>query len=579
MECGGFAAALQQVAYTVRVVSEPNRAVTKISFRRDVTLFLTLVGGFFIVLVSVLLLLLQQVLSDTRDATWRYWNTVAEAAVVEADAAMERKTDPSTLLTAISARHRLTAASLDLANGAHVEVGPTAGVGLEHVTRERPWGRITVYFDATPLGELRRTLLVTTIIVLAAAIGAVVLILLYIPRITGPIEQLLDQANVLERRAPGVDEQDFIIDTFRKSVATLKAQQEELRVLHDVQKSRADDFERVTAALMRGLTSGLLAIGKDGRIAEMNEAAREILHLDQSAAGQPLEAALGAGKFVDVIHDALARRTPLTRIETSHQTRDGATLIIGVTTVPLLNEAGELLGMLALFTDLTSIRGLEHRVRDLQALADLGEMSAGIAHEFRNSLSAILGYLKLAQRQQTPDEAAAKVRRAEDEASQLSAAVNSLLSFARPMALHPEPVGLRELVDDVVARLQPAEVQVTVTGEATVQGDRAMLSRAVENVIRNAIESVQEKDGQGRVDVEIDPARSSVTVRDNGVGVDPQEAARMFLPFQSGKPGGFGLGLALTKKIVLLHGGSIRLTGTPGGGAVVEMELSGTKIA
>jgi signal transduction histidine kinase len=62
-------------------------------------------------------------------------------------------------------------------------------------------------------------------------------------------------------------------------------------------------------------------------------------------------------------------------------------------------------------------------------------------------------------------------------------------------------------------------------------------------------------------------------VRDNGVGLDPEAAARMFLPFQSDKPGGFGLGLALTKKIVLLHGGTVSLTGAVGEGAVVEMRF------
>jgi signal transduction histidine kinase len=145
------------------------------------------------------------------------------------------------------------------------------------------------------------------------------------------------------------------------------------------------------------------------------------------------------------------------------------------------------------------------------------------------------------------------------------------------MALHPEPIDLRELVDSVVARLEASAngIAVHVEGDATIAGDRALLSRAIENVIRNAVESVQAKNGTGRVEVSIDPARHTLTVRDNGVGLDPQNAARMFLPFQSDKPAGFGLGLALTKKIVLLHGGAIRLTGAPGEGATVEMELGG----
>lgn len=555
--------------------SSLNRPLTKLSFRRDVKLFLTILVGFFIVLISTLLLLLQQVLAESRDVTWRYWNTVADAAALRAATA----TNADAALTTIRGQNGVVGAEVKLRRGGRARIGPAAGgEGMEVLTRSGDWGELRIAFDAAPIDGLRQTLLFTSGIVLAGALTAFVLVLLFIPRITGPIEQMLDHAAELERRDPEVDEQDFLIETFRKSVVTLKAQQEELRQLHDVQKSRADDFERVTAALMRGLTSGLLAIGPDGRVVDVNDAAREMLHIAVPAevVGRDLAVAIGEGEFAAVLRDALGRRAPLARVETTHRTRDGASLIIGVTTVPLLNETGSLLGMLALFTDLTSIRSLETRVRDLQALADLGEMSAGIAHEFRNSLSAILGYLKLAQRQGTPEEVISKVRRAEDEASQLSAAVASLLSFARPMAMTPEEIRLRELVDSVIDRLQPASdgTAFQVSGDALVQGDRALLSRAIENVLRNAVESTQEKGGDGkRVDVEIDETRRRITVRDNGVGIDPQQAARMFLPFQSEKPNGFGLGLALTRKIVLLHGGAVRLTGTPGEGATVEMDL------
>lgn len=550
------------------------RPLTKLSFRRDVKLFFSVLVGFFIVLIATLLLFLQQVVSETREATWHYRNAVADAAVLQASAS----DNADAVLTSIAGRPGIVAAELAPRGGRRVTFGPAGGgEGLEHVSRSGAWGSLTLWFDATPLTSIRRKLFFTSAIALMAALASVVLLLLYIPRITGPIEKMLDQATELERRDPGVGEQEYLIETFRKSVATLKAQQEELRVLHDAQKSRADDFERVTAALMRGLTSGLLAIAPDGSVVDVNDAAREMLRIATAddVVGRDVASAIGEGEFAEVLRDALGRRAPLTRVETTHRTADGTTLVIGVTTVPLLSEAGVLLGMLALFTDLTSIRSLEHRVRDLQALADLGEMSAGIAHEFRNSLSAILGYLKLAQREQAPDEVATKLRRAEDEASQLSAAVASLLSFARPMALHPERIDLRELADSVIARLEPAAngVAIHVDGNAVIDGDRALLSRAVENILRNAIESTHtagRKDG--RVDIHIDGARRNITVRDNGVGIDPNDAARMFLPFQSDKPSGFGLGLALTKKIVLLHGGAIRLTGTPGEGAEVEIE-------
>ena len=541
--------------------------------------FLTVLSGFFLALIAILLVLLQQTQTSAREATWRYWNLAADDAASRADSAVavHSGVDPDVLLTFLRGRRGIVGAELTLADGRHARSGVIGGDDTEEFARSGNWGRMTLYFDATPVNASNRTIFLTTIVTLSAGLIAVMLVLLYIPRITTPIEQLLDQASEVESRDPSVGEHEFLIETFRKSVATLKVQQAELHALHDAQKSRADDFERVTTALMRGLTSGLLAVGADGRIAQCNDVAREILRVDDPAEliGRDAEEALGGGEFAGVLRDALERRAPLTRVETRHTTPDGAQLIIGVTTVPLLNDDGTLLGMLALFTDLTSIRALENRVRDMQTLADLGEMSAGIAHEFRNSLSTILGYLKLAHRQPMPEETAAKVRSAEEEAVQLSDAVASLLSFARPMSMQPQELDVRALVDSVVRRIEPSAngVQLTVDGHAVLQGDPALLSRAFENVIRNAVESVRSRhtDGNGHVAVTIDDG--SVIVRDDGAGLDPQSASRMFLPFQSNKPGGFGLGLALTKKIVLLHGGTISLTGAPGEGATVEMRF------
>jgi signal transduction histidine kinase len=562
------------------VAETADRRLTKLGFRRDVRLFLTVLSGFFLALLAILLFLLQQTQTAARESTWRYWNLVADDAAAHVNSSFElhSSVDPEVLLTFLRGRNGVVGGELTLANGRRARSGVIGGSDTETIERRGDWGRLTMYFDATPIHASSRTILLSTIVTLSAGLIAAVLVLLYIPRITTPIETLLDHASEVESRDPDVGEPEFLIETFRKSVATLKAQQAELHALHDAQKHRADDFERVTTALMRGLTSGLLAVGADGRIAQCNEVAREILHVDDASdlIGRDADEALGGGEFAAVLHDALARRAPLTRIETHHTTRDGTQLIIGVTTVPLMNDAGDLLGMLALFTDLTSIRALENRVRDMQTLADLGEMSAGIAHEFRNSLSTILGYLKLAHRQPMPEETAAKVRSAEEEAVQLADAVASLLTFARPMAMQMQEVDVRAVIDSVIRRIESSAdgVQLNVEGGATMQGDPALLSRAFENVIRNAVESVRMRHrdaGTGHVAVAI--GDGSVIVRDDGAGLDPENAPRMFLPFQSDKPNGFGLGLALTKKIVLLHGGTISLTGAPGKGATVEMRF------
>jgi signal transduction histidine kinase len=255
---------------------------------------------------------------------------------------------------------------------------------------------------------------------------------------------------------------------------------------------------------------------------------------------------------------------------------------IGLTTVPLHNAIGGFLGFLALYTDLTPIRVLEERVQEMQTLAQLGEISAGIAHEFRTSMTTILGYLKLARRSGVEPQAENCLQNAEKEASLMLQAIERLVAFARPEDLNSEPVDLRELSEEQVTLLSgvSTDVEIKVRGtSAIVDGDRVLLGRALENLLSNAVDAVRQKGPAGSVEVIVaaEP-RPSITIVDNGIGFDPVETSRLFLPFQSNKPNGFGMGLPLAKKIVLIHGGTLHLQGTPGLGAVATMEFPHDRI-
>jgi signal transduction histidine kinase len=364
-----------------------------------------------------------------------------------------------------------------------------------------------------------------------------------------------------------------MVATFETSLQAMKGREKELRVLHDRARDRAAELDTITSTLVRSLTSGFIALDEAGRILDVNLAARELLREENTFTGLTPAEAIHRPRFAEALQKAADGREAFQRHEVTED--DGA--VFGLTTVPLLDDAGRYFGMLALFADLTPVRGLEQRVRQMQSLADLGEMSAGIAHEFRNSLSTVLGYLNLARKSALPAEAEERIGRAEEEARQLNGAVASLLAFARPMELALQPVDLRALVEEVVEQLRPMApaVDIAVSGHgASIMGDPLLLKRVVENVLRNAIESIREKGDSGAVNVTLAKSPSTITVRDNGVGVDASRAATLFLPFQSTKRDGFGLGLALTRKIVLLHEGTVSLTGALGVGATVEIRFA-----
>jgi len=388
------------------------------------------------------------------------------------------------------------------------------------------------------------------------------------------IDFLVLLSNIRGSRAGGgATESGSMVATLETSIQAMKGREKELRVLHDRERERAAELAAITATLVRSLTSGFIALDEQGRILDMNLAARELLREERALTGAMPSAAIHRRRFAAALQSAVDRREALQRLEIAEE--DGAHF--GLTTVPLLDDAGRHFGMLALFVDLTPVRGLEQRVRQMQSLADLGEMSAGIAHEFRNSLSTVLGYLNLARKSGLPSEAEARIARAEEEARQLNGAVTSLLAFARPMELALQPVALLPLVEEVVEQIRPmaASIPIAVRGNgATIQGDPPLLKRVIENVVRNAIESISEKGTAGHVDIQLTASpHPTITVRDDGLGVDPARASTFFLPFQSTKRDGYGLGLALTRKIVLLHGGTVSLTGIPGEGATLEIRF------
>lgn len=549
------------------------RARGKLGFSRDVRLFFGALVAFLTFLIVLLLLLMQSFLGHVREATTRSWDHIATLTVevINETSLLSDGASLGARLTILQTRYGIAGITVTTPGAPPAIIGLSADEeGVESISRDVHGGKVTLVFDASQLRGIERTFLATAAICLVACVMSVLLVALYLPKITRPVEEMLSAASELEERSPDHDEQAYLTETFRNSIATLKRQEAELRQMHDAQKSRADDLERVTAALTRSLTSGFVAVDPHANVVEVNAAGRQIIQPVAGPSGVPIETAFGDNAFSAAIRRAVDERLAMTRVELPV---DGKT--IGLTTAPLLSDDQKFVGLLALFTDLTPVRMLEGRVRDLQTLADLGQISAGIAHEFRNSLATMLGYLRLARRESLAERPLAQIEKAEKEGSLLAAAVDGLLAFARPMRLVTAPVSLAEVIQPIAEELASNSGVAIHTngGDAMIEGDAALLRRAFENLLRNAVESVQEK-GSGDVSVRItgDP-HPHVEIHDSGMGLDPADVPRLLLPFQSQKASGYGLGLPLARKIVMLHGGTLTLRGAPGSGATVVADF------
>lgn len=214
----------------------------------------------------------------------------------------------------------------------------------------------------------------------------------------------------------------------------------------------------------------------------------------------------------------------------------------------------------------------------------VAELSAAIAHEIRNPITAARSLI-----QQIAEDPAALENReyatvAVEELDRVERSISHLLKFAREEPRRLGKVSLRETIDAAVdllkERLEKAGVTVVrdTADAATVDGDGEQLRRVLGNLVGNAIDAlVESKTPVPRIEIHAGQnlARTEAWLRvtDNGPGIPPEALPKIFTPFYTSKATGTGLGLALTKKIVEEHGGTIEASSPPGGGAELTVTL------
>jgi signal transduction histidine kinase len=316
---------------------------------------------------------------------------------------------------------------------------------------------------------------------------------------------------------------------------------------------------------------------------ELNDSGRDILRLDREVRGEDYGRVLAeAPDFRALVEQVLSRRAVAGRREVRFEGKRGAAVdrVLGVTATPAEGADGRFLGAVALFSDLTEIRELEGRVALARHLADLGQFSAGAAHEFRNAAAAIDGFADLALRSSDPERSSEYVRAIRQEAQEMSRVTSDFLLFARPEAFAPEPIDLAEVAAAASAEAERAYPGLSVerSGEfPEAAGSAVLLRRALVNLLRNAVEATPEERRAEGGAIALAGGRNAreatLSVGDRGPGVDAAARERIFLPFYSSKPRGSGFGLAIVARIAELHGGTVDVTDRPGGGALFTLRL------
>jgi two-component system sensor histidine kinase HydH len=220
------------------------------------------------------------------------------------------------------------------------------------------------------------------------------------------------------------------------------------------------------------------------------------------------------------------------------------------------------------------MKSLREQLLLKERFAALGEVSAGIAHEFRNPMGVIAGYSRLLEKSFPPDD---ERRELVDgilrEIEGMNRVMDELLSFSRQEPIQKSRIEARAfLADSARSFSDNGTVHVRCAEDVALFIDATLVRQAVRNLVQNAFEAGASEvaiftysciqGGAGYVCLE---------VSDNGPGLDLESQTRIFTPFYTTKPDGTGIGLALVQKIVLAHGGSIAVESTRGNGTVFRV--------
>jgi two-component system sensor histidine kinase PilS (NtrC family) len=327
--------------------------------------------------------------------------------------------------------------------------------------------------------------------------------------------------------------------------------------------------------IVRSISSGVFTADGTGAITSFNPAAQEVTGYSiGQVLGRSWREIFNWHPTQSAEEGPVGGVPPMTRFEVECKGAGGNRLVLGMTVSPL-HEHGEPHGLVGVFKDLTQIRDLEEEMRRKEWLANLGEMSAGMAHEIRNPLGALAGAMQMLRKEVVAD---ATDRRLMDiairEATRLDAIITEFLQYARPPALDLAEHNINKILAETLDLVQHEarnRKRITIAtslagGSLLAQVDQNQMRQVFWNLATNAFDAMPEG-GQltiatGCRHVDAGGRKGDVveiSFQDTGEGIPAANLDKIFLPFFTTKKEGSGLGLAAVHRIVDLHGGWIKV--------------------
>ncbi len=334
--------------------------------------------------------------------------------------------------------------------------------------------------------------------------------------------------------------------------------------------------------ILDSLADAVITVDSRNLVSYINPAGRELFQCQAAeVVGKPYPALFRPEvNFSSPIVDTLQTGREHHGVEIDYPLPHRTPRVLASTSV-LFDGRGDPLGVVAIIRDVSERYALQRQVAQNERLALIGEMAASIAHELRTPLTSIRGFVQYLQGSADPAEWQEYGNTIIREVDGLNRIVSELLDLVRPLPLHFVPTDLNALVEEtlLLARENVAKGRIDFLTEfdpalPAIAIDRGRIKQVLLNILMNAIEAIERR-GEIRIQTAAGDGKARVRIRDSGCGIPESWRERVFDPFFSTKSSGTGLGMAIARRIVEGHHGSIEIDSIEGQGSAVTLVLPG----
>jgi PAS domain S-box-containing protein len=355
-------------------------------------------------------------------------------------------------------------------------------------------------------------------------------------------------------------------------------------ILRDVtDQERAAATTALLASIVRSSDDAIIGTDRDGRILTWNPAAQLCFgYAHHEIEGEPLEV-LVPEEEREAIRMLIAQGRQgrsAGHLEIVGLRQDGHRFDVSLGLSPRRDGSGAIAGASVIVRDISERRNLERRLRQTEELAALATLITGIAHDIGTPMNVILGYTDMLARSQHEEKNRERIRIIKEQVERVTRLIQTLMNFARPQRETPRSLRVEDVAERALgliaetARKRGIALERAYGDTAPVLAESERLERAFIDLLVNACDAMAQG---GRLRVATGPLDGGVEIRieDTGSGIAPDALDRIFEPFFTTKPRGkgTGLGLPVTRGIVLDHGGTIEVESELGKGTTFRIQL------